>query len=145
MEPVKLVLGKAEEQRARELVDARRHLEAAEVKLRDLQHYRQDYMQAFEQKARAGQSVTALRDFQVFLGRLEQAIQQQLQLVKTAKADVSGRTTRWKGAARQVKAVGSVMDRWRADERRAEDRQEQKETDERAQHGSARRRGSEAG
>jgi len=137
--PVQRVLGQTEQQRARDLGEARQRLVAAESKLQDLQQYRQDYAQVFQQRATTGQSVMALRDFQVFLARLDQAIQQQTQIAEAARGDVAGRTTRWQSAARQVKAVDSVVGRWQGEERRADDRREQKDTDERAQRSSAAR------
>ncbi|HXR51595.1 MAG TPA: flagellar export protein FliJ [Steroidobacteraceae bacterium] len=137
--PVQRVLGQTEQQRARDLGEARQRLVAAETKLQDLQQYRQDYERVFQQRATTGQSVMALRDFQVFLARLDQAIQQQGQIAEAARGDVAGRTTRWQSAARQVKAVDSVVGRWQGEERRADDRREQKDTDERAQRGSAAR------
>jgi len=133
MAPVQKVLDRKEKDRARELGEAQTRLSAAEVKLRDLEQYRQDYEQSFQQRAKAGQPVRALRDFQVFLARLDQAIQQQRQIVATTQHDVTGHSTRWQSAARQVKAVDSVVDRWQGEERRAQDRRDQKETDERAQ------------
>jgi flagellar FliJ protein len=138
MAPVQRVLDRNEKQRARELGEARGRLTAAEAKLQDLEQYRQDYERAFQQRAKAGQPVRALRDFQVFLARLDQAIAQQRQIVAAAKSEVSGQSTRWQSAARQVKAVDSVVERWQGEERRAEDRREQKETDERAQRGRSR-------
>jgi len=137
--PVQRVLGQTEQQRARDLGEARQRLVAAETKLQDLQQYRQDYERVFQQRATTGQSVMALRDFQVFLARLDQAIQQQGQVAEAARGDVAGRTTRWQSAARQVKAVDSVVGRWQGEERRADDRRDQKDTDERAQRGSAAR------
>jgi flagellar protein FliJ len=136
MAPVQRVLDKKEKDRALELGEARSRLTAAEAKLRDLEQYRRDYEQAFQQRARGGQPVRALRDFQVFLARLDQAIQQQRQIVGAAEHDVTGQSTLWQSAARQVKAVDSVVDRWQGEERRAQDRRDQKETDERAQRGA---------
>jgi len=133
MAPVQKVLDRKEKDRARELGDAQGRLAAAQAKLQDLEKYRLDYEQAFQQRAKEGQPVRALRDFQVFLARLDQAIQQQRQIVAAAEQEVSGLSTRWQSAARQVKAVDSVVDRWQGEERRAQDRREQKETDERAQ------------
>lgn len=133
MAPVQRVLGKKEKDHARELGESRTRLAAAQAKLRDLEQYRLDYEQAFQQRAKAGQTARALRDFQVFLARLDQAIQQQRQIVAAAEKDVGGHSTRWQSAARQVKAVDSVVGRWQGEERRAQDRREQKDTDDRAQ------------
>jgi flagellar FliJ protein len=137
MAPVQRVLGQNEQQRARDLGESQQRLAAAEKKLQDLHEYRQDYERSFNERARAGQPVTALRDFQVFLARLDQAIEQQRQIVEASRGDVAGHTTRWQSAARQVKAVDSVVGRWQDEERRAGDRREQKDTDERAQRSRA--------
>jgi flagellar FliJ protein len=133
MMPVQKVLDQKEKERAGALGAARTRLAAAEKKLKELEQYRQDYEQTFKKRAKAGQSARALRDFQVFLARLEQAIQQQQQLVAANREDVSGRSAHWQSAARQVKALDVVLDRWQGEERLASNRREQKEVDERAQ------------
>ena len=133
MAPVQRVLDGTERQRARDMGAAQRSLDAAETRLQELQQYHLDYLRNFQQAARAGSNVMALRDFQAFLGRLEEAIRQQEQIVAQARQGVAGSTQRWQSAALRVKAVETVVDKWQGDERRHEQRLEQKETDERAQ------------
>jgi flagellar protein FliJ len=140
MGPVQRVLGKTERERALDLGAAQRQLDEAEKKLAELRQYQIDYLQSFQQRARRGQTVHALRDFQTFLARLEDAIKVQEQLVAAEREGLKGSTVRWQSAAQKVKAVDSVVDRWQADERRAADRTEQKETDDRAQGKAARAR-----
>jgi flagellar FliJ protein len=136
MAPVQRMLGSTERERARDLGSAQQQLGAAETKLQDLQRYLHDYTQAFQERAKGGHHVLVLRDFQVFLARLEEAVRQQELIVARAREDVAGNTRQWQSAARQVKAVDTVVDRWQTDERRVTDRKEQKETDERAQRKS---------
>lgn len=143
MAPVQRVLGGTERERARDLGTAQQALSAAESKLRDLQQYYVDYQQGFQESARAGQNALRLRDFQLFLARLEAAVKQQEQVVAQARAGVAGSTQRWQSAAQRVKAVDSVVDKWQLDERRSTDRLEQKETDERASRPGSRIRGME--
>jgi flagellar FliJ protein len=145
MAPVQRVLGDTERKRAHDLGDARQKLGEAESKLQSLQQYQQDYLQSFKQRAAGGQSALALRDFQAFLARLEEAIKQQELMVARAREELAGSTRQWQKAAHQVKAVDSVVDRWRGDERRAANRREQKEADERAQRKPHARSQSEAG
>jgi len=135
MAPVQKVLGSAEKEKARNFGAAQRQQEEAEQRLRDLQQYHDEYLRGFEQRARTGQSASSLRDYQLFLARLKEAIGQQEQLVQQAREAVAGSRKRWQSAARQVKAVESVVDRWEGDERRRVDRQDQKDSDERAQQG----------
>jgi flagellar protein FliJ len=135
MAPVKQVLGNAERDRARDMGSAQKHVDEAQSRLRDLRQYHLDYLQNFQQRARAGQSAQTLRDYQLFLARLEEAVRQQEQVVAQAIAAFDGSRARWQGAARQVKAVDAVVGKWQGDERRRADQLEQKEIDERAQRG----------
>ena len=132
MAPVQQALESTQQDRARDFGAAQRQLESAEQKLKDLEQYHDEYQRGFQQRARTGQSVTALRDYQVFLARLQDAIRQQTQVVLQARDGLTGSRQRWQSAARKSKAVESVVDRWQQDERRQADRIEQKESDERA-------------
>lgn len=132
MAPVQRVLGGTERDRAREMGVAQQGFAAAEARLQELQQYHADYVGGFQKTAMAGKSALALRDFQLFLARLEEAIRQQEQIVAQARAGVAGSTRAWQGAAQRVKAVDSVVGTWQVDERRREGRLEQKEMDERA-------------
>jgi flagellar protein FliJ len=136
--PVQHVLGGAERDRAREMGAAQQGLASAEARLQELQQYHADYVSGFQKTAKAGRNALALRDFQVFLARLEEAIRQQEQIVAQAHAGVAGSTRLWQGAAQRVKAVDSVVGTWQVDERRREGRLEQKEMDERALRQSTR-------
>jgi flagellar protein FliJ len=138
MAPVQRVLGGAERDRARDMGAAQRSLQAAETRLQELQQYRSDYLGGFQRSAKAGGNVLALRDFQQFLARLEEAVRQQEQIVSQARQSVAGSTTQWQSAAKRVKAVDSVVDKWQCEERRREDQLEQKNFDERAQRQGAR-------
>jgi flagellar protein FliJ len=129
--PVQRVLGGVERSRALEMGAAQRGLSAAEARLRELQQYHADYMQNFKRSAQAGGNAMTLRDYKQFLGRLEEAVRQQEQIVAQAQQGVAGSTRSWQSAARRVKAVDTVVDKWQGEERRRDDRQEQRESDER--------------
>jgi flagellar FliJ protein len=133
MAPVQRLFGETEKTRARELGDAQRRLADAEARLGELQTYRGEYMGAFRKRAEDGTSVRALRDFQAFLARLDEALRQQEQIVAAAREQTAGSRRTWQGAARQVKAVDSVVQRWQVAETKAGERRDQKDTDERAQ------------
>jgi flagellar protein FliJ len=138
MAPVQRVLGGAERDRARDMSTAQQALLAAQSRLAELQQYHADYVNGFQRTAMVGRNALALRDFQQFLGRLEEAVRQQEQIVAQAQAGVAGSTKLWQGAAQRVKAVDSVVGTWQVDERRREGRLEQKEIDERALRQTAR-------
>jgi flagellar FliJ protein len=133
MVPVQRVMDDSEKQHARSLAAAQRRVGEAEAKLAELQRYHVDYAQSFSRRATAGSSGLALRDFQAFLTRLAEAAKAQEQIVARAREDLAAETHHWQGAARRAKAIGVVVDRWRGEELRVQERREQQETDERAQ------------
>lgn len=133
MMPVQKVLGDTESDRARDLGAAQKGLQDAESRLQELRQYQNEYLAGFQQRGKAGQNALALRDYQLFLSRLEEAVRQQEQLVEQARQGVKGSATRWQSAAQKVKAVDSVVGKWRQNERRVVERGDQKESDERAQ------------
>jgi len=133
MEPVQRVMDDSERKHAQRLADAQRRLAEAEQKLVELQRYHLEYAQSFGRQAAAGATGLMLRDYQAFLGRLSEAVRQQAQFVSRAREDVAAETHHWQSAAVRARALGTVVERWRGEERRVEDRLEQRETDERAQ------------
>ena len=138
MAPVQQVLEQGEKTRARELGQGQQRLSEAEAKLAELKTYHGEYLVTYRKRAEDGTHVTKLRDFQAFLARLEQAMAQQEKVVAQARDAVQNHRQNWQGAARQVRAVESVVDRWRSIEVRAGERREQKDTDERAQRAAMR-------
>ncbi len=132
MEPVQRVMDDGEQQEAQRLGAAQRRLADAEAKLAELQRYHAEYQQSFSRQATAGSSGMALRDFQVFLARLAEAVKQQEYFVTRATEDVAAQTRDWQQAARRAKGLGLVVERWRVEERVVQERRDQQETDERA-------------
>ncbi len=104
----------------------------ARTKLNDLDHYRAEYLQGLGRRVAVGISGPALRDYHVFLGRLDEAIVQQRQAIVRCDIERDDDQRRWREVAVQLKAVSAVIDRWRVEERVIEGRTEQREIDERA-------------
>jgi len=118
---------------AQNLATFERRVAEAEAKLSELTYYKQDYEKRFSSRAAQGIGATELRDYQAFLARLGEAIRQQTAIVERARMDRDLQLARWRDAAQRTKAVEHVIERWRVEERRAHERREQRETDERAQ------------
>jgi len=74
-----------------------------------------------------------LRDYQLFLARLGEAIRQQSRIVTAARAERDAQQQHWRAAARHNKAIDHVVETWQAEERRHVERREQRDSDERAQ------------
>lgn len=133
MKPVQNLYDDTERRLAVGLATIERRVAEAEAKLQELERYRGDYDKQFAQRAGGGIGVTALRDYQAFLSRLSDAIKQQHAVVKRAQSERDAERLRWQEAAKRAKALGHVVEQWQSEERRASDRREQHESDERAQ------------
>jgi flagellar protein FliJ len=133
MKPVQNLYDDTERRLAVGLATIERRVAEAEAKLQELERYRGEYDKQFAQRAGGGIGATALRDYQVFLARLSDAIKQQHAVVKRAQSERDAERLRWQEAAKRAKALGHVVEQWQTEERRASDRREQHESDERAQ------------
>ena len=133
MQPVQDLMEDAEKRLARSLAGFERRVHEAEGKLTELERYLGEYQKQLTQRAAQGIGVLDLRDYQAFMGRLNDAIRQQRVVVQRACAERDAERTRWQEAARRAKAIDHVVDQWQLQERIASDRREQIEIDERAQ------------
>jgi flagellar protein FliJ len=133
MKPVQNLYDDTERRLAVALAAIERKVADAETKLQELERYRGDYENQFKQRAGRGIGATDLRDYQAFLARLADAIRQQQAVVKRAQSERDAERLRWQEAAKRAKALGHVVEQWQTEERRASDRREQRESDERAQ------------
>ena len=136
---VQRVLGDHERRRAEALAVCERRVSEAQAKLQELESYRGAYVQEFARRAQAGLNGAGVREYQVFLCRLDEALQHQAQILAQAETTRSAELENWRIAARRAAAVDTVAEHWRADERRVQERREQHETDERSQQSWSRR------
>jgi flagellar FliJ protein len=133
MQTVDRVVSDVETPRAEALAARERHVTECESKLQELESYQKSYAEQFQARAGAGIGAAGLRDFQTFMLRLGEAVKQQTQLVAKAKADRDAERTVWQHAAQRKEAVGGLVERWQLEEQKLQDKQDQRDTDERAQ------------
>jgi flagellar FliJ protein len=112
------------------LAEHQQKLARAEHQLEELKRYRQDYAAAQGE----GTSVQALLNRQHFIDRIDRAIEQQLFEVQRQQRQLEHARGHWRDAHAREKALDSVVDGYREAERKAEERREQSEVDERMQH-----------
>ena len=77
--PIAKLAKQRERTAASHLGDSLRQADLQQKQLDDLIHYRDEYVAGFKAAGKAGLSSVQLRDYQLFLSRLESAIQQQQQ------------------------------------------------------------------
>ena len=133
LEMVQNAVDDQERQRAEALAASERRVVENEAKLAELETYHAGYVRDFKLRAEAGMDGAAVRDYQTFLARLEEALRQQSQVILRARVQRDAELLTWQGAAQRAEAVGQMVKRFRTEEERAQDRRDQHETDERAQ------------
>ena len=133
LQPVQNLMDDAEPRLARSLAAFETRVQEAEAKLLELERYLGEYQKQLAARAAQGMGVLELRDYQAFLARLNEAIRQQRGVVQRSMSERDAERKRWQDAARRAKAIDYVVDQWQLEERKAGDRREQIEIDERAQ------------
>ena len=137
---VRRVVDDLERRKAEALALCERRVHEAQARLEELESYRAAYVQDFAQRAQAGLDGAGVREYQIFIGRLDEALRFQSQIVAQAELQRSTELENWRSAAQRAAAVDTLAKHWRAEELRTEDRREQHEADERSQQQWARRR-----
>jgi flagellar protein FliJ len=138
-ERLKMVQNVAEDlerRRASQLALSEQRVGDTESRLQELEHYRKQYCREFAHRASGGIGAAGLRDYQIFLARLAEAIRQQSQLVLRMRTERDSQRLIWQSAAQRAEALTRLVNRWQTEERHALDRSEQRATDEQAQRGN---------
>jgi flagellar FliJ protein len=130
---VKQATAHIEREHADRVAQAERHVVAMEEKLGTLERYRKEYEDGFAARAGAGVDITAGRDFQAFLARLGDALEQQRQIVEQARAAHQATIVVWREAAKRAHVVDTLTERWQVEESREEGRRDQRDNDELSQ------------
>lgn len=104
--------------------------QSAKSRLQLLEQYRQEYADKFTAAAEQGLTPMAWRNYQEFLGRIDEAIAQQRQAVTNSERNTSAGQVHWQEQNKRLKAIDTLSQRHDARERYAENRRDQKEHDE---------------
>ena len=137
LQPVGQLMDELERESALRVSATQTRLSEAQRRCGELQRYLGEYRAMFEQRAKAGMGVSGVRDYQIFIARLNEAVQAQQTVVDQLTVECQTEREVWAQAAARKTAVGKVIEQAHSDERKAEDRRQQHELDERAQRRSA--------
>jgi flagellar FliJ protein len=132
-EIVRKVISDKEQECAVRLAAVQSRLAEAERRGMELRRYLGEYQQAFEQRAKRGIGVSGVRDYQTFIARIGEAVQQQDGLIAQLRAEAERAAAQWRHAAARKSGIGKVVAKAHHEARQLEERQLQKELDERAQ------------
>lgn len=132
IQPVARLADNRESRAAKELAEAQQRLEQQHQQLTNLHGYKQEYEQALQTAGRQGLRGQQVRDFHRFLIQVDQAIAGQQQVVERAEAEVEQARRKWLAARTETRRIETLQSWYAEEEVQREQRQEQKETDERA-------------
>ncbi|PLY12057.1 MAG: flagellar export protein FliJ [Sedimenticola sp.] len=136
--PVQRVAKSKEQKAAKQLGDSQKKFRDQESKLEELKRYHQEYLEQFEANARRGMAASQLMEYRAFIGKLERAIKEQEKIVVASRNDCSDKKETWQKKHVRTKVLDKVVDRYKAEESKASEKKDQKDTDERNQRRSSR-------
>ncbi len=102
----------------------------AKAQLAMLEEYRSDYAERFRGAAQRGMSPREWQNYQEFMARLDEAIDQQTIAVTGSERHRAAGQQQWMDQANRLRAFDHLADRHHDRERQIEGRREQKLTDE---------------
>ena len=137
LRPVARVAQQRERDAARRLGNDLRHAEQQQKQLDDLIEYRDQYVADFKAAGKQGLSVVQLRDYQLFLRRLDSAIMQQRQALVNSRQHCAQSQAEWQHQQGHSKMIDKVGERREQAENRRQDAREQRELDDRPRESSS--------
>ena len=141
----KLESDKEEKLRA-DFLGAQQHWQSHQQKLSGLNQFRQEYFAQLTQKAQAGLSSAGFSHYQNFISKIDQAIEQQTQVVETAHRVTEQRQSQWRQQRVRTEAVAKLIEKEKLKQQAKLAKAEQKMLDEFATNQFyARRRSGETG
>ena len=124
---------KLTDEAAAKLGTAIRASEDLEKKLNLLKKYREDYSLKMQAELKAGRDMQHIRNFQVFLGKIDDAIHGQQQLVNDAHKRVAAEKLQWQENEKKRMSYTALEERAEKVQQKKEARRDQIQSDE---HGS---------
>ena len=132
-EPIRKIAEKKERDAAAHFGRSLRDREDAQRRLQELERYLAEYLQRFTEATRQGMGAERIRDYQVFIDKLEVAIAEQQRVLEEMQSRCDDSKAHWHGRFTKARAVDNAVERMRTDETRLNERKEQNASDERSQ------------
>jgi len=142
LQPLAQIADQKQQDAARLLKQSREELGRYEARLVELRSYRQEYVSRFQQAGNGGMGAGQMKDYLVFLGKLDEAVRQLDALILDTRLQCDSKKTDWMASRARFRALDEVITRHLKEERRDELRREQRQADEHTLRGViSRRRG----
>lgn len=122
----------------RQLGQLNQQQQAEQKKLDTLLQFRKDYQEKFAQASQDGMDQARIQNFQNFLNRLEEAVQQQRGVMEQANQSVQRGQDKVQETRRSMKSYETLAQRFAEALKQQQNHQEQKEQDEQSGRFAAR-------
>ena len=132
LKTVARLVGNNEQGMARQMSDCRMKMERNEQQLMSLRQYRDQYLAEFHGMGGGSLHPAQLQDYRIFLTRLNQAIDQQQQVLQESLAAFEALKMQWLKLRGESKALQKLIAKRQQRRMLEQARGEQKELDERA-------------
>jgi flagellar FliJ protein len=130
-EPIRDIASTSATDLSRAMGEAGRRVTDLERQFEQLKTYRDEYVKNSTDD-RGTMDAVKLQNYRSFLGRLGDALKQQVTLLDHARAEYENRRLEWSAKRIEAESLGRVIDRFRNEEQRDADRREQREGDDAA-------------
>lgn len=104
--------------------------QSAQEKLEILQQYRRDYQTRLQESTQTGMNPAELRNFQQFINKLDEAINQQLKAVEQSKISTQAGRSEFDTTQRKLKSFDMLQQRHIEEQKKVAEKSEQKALDE---------------
>ncbi|MEW6354459.1 MAG: flagellar export protein FliJ [Pseudomonadota bacterium] len=141
LKPVARLAEYKERDAARLLAEAQHAVERHEERLNELLTYANEYRQRLRAAESAGMEAGQRHDYQVFIAKLDEAINQQRGRLAAATHELEHRRRQWLATHGASTSLDKIVARYADEETRSAARREQGEADERAQQLHTRKQG----
>jgi flagellar FliJ protein len=131
MQPVARVAQSRERDAARRMGKDMQQVEQQQQQLDQLIAYRDQYMEGYQAAGQAGFTVAQMREYQLFISRLNDAIAQQRQQVIACRRTSEKSSTSWRDSRSHSKKIDKVVEQRLYTEQCEQRGSEQREQDDR--------------
>jgi len=131
LKPVASIAKAHERNAARLMGEMLSQAEAQKLQLETLMTYRKDYIDNFSNVSRVGLSAIQMQDYQVFISRLDTAIDQQKEQVVQSRRECEQSRDYWRSKYNHSEMISKVVESRVLQEEKIKNSKEQKEADDR--------------
>lgn len=130
LQPLMEILQERSDEATRQLGRLIAAEESAKSRLQLIEQYRAEYEQKMREAIGTGVTPQALRNYQDFISRIDEAIAQQQRIIQQAERNTRAGQEHWREQNKRLKAVDTLSQRHEARERQRENKADQKLQDE---------------